>query len=362
MFDATGTGQVLQNESSKEISKIDIKKIILRAALIILVFSLVTAGAGYYQVRKLMQPVSEVQVAPKTVYIPPQSSTGSIAALLKSENLIRSPLLFKLYARFHNLDTRLQAGEYEFSAHQSLPEIVQKIADGKVKTYSFTIPEGFTVEQIAERLAEKGFVDKNKFLYLAKEGDFDYDFIKNLPKSKTKYRLEGFLFPDTYQIPKGFGEKEIINLMLRRFEEVFLDANRERLKALDMDLKDVVIMASIIEREAKLKEEQPIIASVFYNRLERGMPLQSCATVLYALGEQKEVLLNEDLEIESPFNTYKNPGLPPGPIAAPGKAALEAALHPADTDYLYFVAKPDGSHEFTKTLREHNRAKRKYLY
>ncbi len=360
MAEATNASQMIQKEQNQPTKQKHWKKSLLGLGLTVLVLITVLGIVGYYQANKLMAPMSDNLVAPKTVYIPPQSSTTSIANLLSEEDLIRSPLLFKLYARYHNLDTKLQAGEYEFSASQPLPKIVEKITEGQVTTYSFTIPEGYMVDQTAELLAEKGLVDKNKFLYLINQGDFDYDFVRDLPQSR--FRLEGFLFPDTYQIPKGFGEKEIINLMLRRFKEVFVEKNKDQLAALDLDIKDVVTMASIIEREARIKEEQTVIASVFYNRLKKGMPLQSCATVQYALGEQKEVLLYEDLEIDSPFNTYKNSGLPPAPIAAPGKSALEAALNPAATDYLYFVAKPDGSHEFNTTLQAHNRDKRKYIY
>jgi len=337
-----------------------VKKLVLRLFITVITLVILLGGIGYYQLNKLMRPVSSVPAPTKMVFIPPQSSTDEIGALLEKEGLIRDRLLFSLYARLHKLDTRLQAGEYEFSPAKSLPEIVEKIAWGRVKTYSFTIPEGYTVKQIVQLLADKGFVDREKFLYLVKEGDFDYPFVKDLPK--TKYRLEGFLFPDTYQIPKGFGEKEIINLMLRRFSEVFSEDLRQRAKALGMDIRKVVTLASLIEREARQKAEQPFIASVIYNRLQKGMLLRVDATVQYALGEHKVVLLYDDLKVDSPYNTYQNAGLPPGPIASPGKSALEAALYPADTDYLYYVAKPDGSHEFTKTLAEHNRAKRKYLH
>ncbi|WP_366922556.1 endolytic transglycosylase MltG [Metallumcola ferriviriculae] len=337
-----------------------LKKLILGFVAIAVVLLLIFSGAGFYQVNKMMRPMTDGPSPSKVVFIPPQSSSNEIGKLLQKEGLIRHRLLFTVYARLHKLDTRLQAGEYEFSPSKSLPEIVNKITSGQVKTYSFTIPEGYTVDQIAALLSDKGFVDKEKFLYLVKEGDFDYSFIKGLPKNK--HRLEGYLFPDTYQIPKGFGEREIINLMLRRFSEVFSEDWRERAKLMDLDIGDVVTMASLIEREAKQKVEQSTIASVISNRLERGMLLQLDATVQYALGEHKERVLFEDLEVESPYNTYKNVGLPPGPIASPGRSAIEAALYPADTDYFFYVAKPDGGHEFTKTLAEHNRAIRQYRH
>ncbi|GAW94215.1 aminodeoxychorismate lyase [Calderihabitans maritimus] len=304
--------------------------------------------------------MAEAPAAEVAVFIRPGSTAGEIARLLREKEIIRSKVVFELYARIKNLDKNLQAGEYIFSPNQSVPEIVAKLVRGDVKTYSFTIPEGYTVEQIASMLAKMGLVDEEKFLQLAREGDFPYSFLQG--GENANYRLEGFLFPDTYNVPKGLTEEKIIELMLRRFAEVYTPELRRRATYLGFTDREIITLASIIEKEAKLDAERPLVSAVFHNRLERNMRLQSCATVQYLLEEPKEVLTYDDLNIESPYNTYRHEGLPPGPIGSPGRASIEAALYPSDVPYLYFVAKKDGSHIFSTTLTEHNRAKAKYLH
>lgn len=295
------------------------------------------------------------------VNIPSNSTTSDIAEILSENELIRNEKIFTLYTKVFGYDTDLKAGEYLLNQSLSSKEILGKLTAGEVNYHTFTIPEGYTVEQIASTLDEKRLVSKEDFLFQVEKGEFDFPYLEALPEGEN--RLEGFLFPDTYNISRNDDEKQVIQLMLNRFLAVFDKNIEEKGKELGMDPLEIVTLASIIEREAALHEEMEIISAVFHNRLDKGMLLQSCATVQYAIGETKEVLLYEDMRTPSPYNTYlpENPGLPPGPIANPGINAIEAAVNPADVDYLYFVSKGDGSHHFSSTLAEHNAAKEKYL-
>ena len=317
-------------------------------------FLVILALAYYAYTMTLPVSLDEKQ----TVTVPKSASTNQIAQLLAEKKLVRQADVFKIYARVKGVDGQFKAGTYSFSGTVSLAQITAQLLRGRTAEVKFTIPEGLTQEEIADLLAAKGLVDKERFLTAANEGAYPFDY---LPPAGQSQRLEGFLFPDTYQVPKDYGEELIITMLLNRFDQVMTGKWREQATHLGMSIPQVVTLASLIEREAKVAGDRPLVSSVFHNRLDINMRLESCATVQYALGEVKAVLLYKDLEIESPYNTYRHAGLPPGPIAAPGAAALEAALYPADTDYLFFVAKKDGSHFFSKTLAEHNAAKAKYL-
>lgn len=287
------------------------------------------------------------------------SSAAAIAQQLEQEGLIKNAQAFLLYARISGDLNSFKAGQYLLKASSTAQEIMDVLIKGKVVTVSFTIPEGFTLKQIAKTLADKGITTEEEFWRVVKETDFPYEFLKDLPKTET--RLEGFLFPDTYIIPKGWETEKVIDLMLKRFAQVYaeLPPNKSGLS-----MYETVILASIVEAESKLDEERPKIASVFLNRLKIKMPLQADATLQYAFKERKERVLYKDLELDSPYNTYKYGGLPPGPIGSPGKASLEAVCQPAETKYYYFVAWRDGSgrHEFTETLAQHNAKKRELGY
>ncbi|HZW83129.1 MAG TPA: endolytic transglycosylase MltG, partial [Candidatus Deferrimicrobium sp.] len=221
-----------------------------------------------------------------------------------------------------------------------------------------TIPEGFTTKQIVDLLVQEKLIDKEKFMSLVKSKDFGFSFLQGLPQSEA--RLEGFLFPDTYEIAPGTSEEEIISLMLKRFEQELTPEVKAAISQKALTVQNFVTLASLIEREAREPEDRPVISQVFQKRLRIGMPLQSCASIQFILGTAKPVLSLKDLEVKSPYNTYKNTGLPPGPIANPGRAALLAAAFPASTDYLYFVAKSDGYHAFAKSYEEHLRNVKKY--
>lgn len=297
---------------------------------------------------------------PVTVKIPPQSSTSQIASQLERQQLIHSAGYFKLYTKFTGADRSLKPGRYNFKGTESLSEIVGLLQEGSPDIISFTIPEGYTLEQITNLLDSKGIATREELLVALEDPNLKFPYLKELPDGPN--RLEGFLFPDTYRVEAGASAVEIVQMMLDRFTQVYTPEYISRSKELGMTTRETVTLASIIEREAKKKKDRPLVSAVFHNRLDKGMLLQSCATIQYALGETKPVLYNTDLQIESPYNTYLNLGLPPGPIAAPGEASIKAALYPADASYLYFVAKPDGSHVFSNTLKEHNEAKKKYLH
>lgn len=304
---------------------------------------------------------SPVKIIPKQVdiTIPPGLSTISIARKLAAKQVIKSAWLFTFWARWLHVDGILKSGNYQFDCTESLPQVLDKIMKGEVVARTFTIPEGFTLFQIRELLSREGLINADSFQQLVREGEFEFEYIQGLPLNNR--RLEGFLFPDTYQITPDMKEKEIIEMMLGRFQNIFAPVFQERATQLGLSPNQVVILASIVEREAKKEEERPLIAAVFLNRLAQNIRLESCATIQYALPVVKPVLNLEDLKIDSPYNTYLHKGLPPGPIASPGLASIKAVLYPAQVPYLYFLAKNDGTHVFSLTFAEHKIAKDRYL-
>lgn len=321
---------------------------------IFLVLVLLASGAS-----NLLTPVMmEGPSSPVRVIIPSGSTGGQIAKILADQDLIKSEFIFGLLIRWQGVAGELKAGEYRFTPTMSPREIIKELLRGNIvdNYVRVTIPEGYTLLQMAALLAQKGF-DEEKFLSLVQSGDFAYEFIPDLP-GEADYRLEGYLFPDTYHFSPGEGEEAVINRMLQRFEEKTVPKIKERAGELGMSLHELITLASIIEREALLAEEKPVISGVFHKRLQRGMKLQSCATVQYVLGEPKVHLSTADTQIPSPYNTYLHTGLPPGPIGAPGEDSLLAAANPEENSYLYFCARDDGSHTFSITLAEHNQAKR----
>ncbi|NLW08230.1 MAG: endolytic transglycosylase MltG [Firmicutes bacterium] len=285
--------------------------------------------------------------------VPRGSSVKEVGRLLEREGLIRNSNSFVWYVYLTGKVRAIKAGRYQLTAGMPFAKIFSELQQGRPVYHRVTIPEGLTQKEITELLAKRGLIDKERFETLLSDRDFLFTYLEEFkPRS-----AEGFLFPDTYDFADEASEEEILGVFFRRFLQVWNEIAPTRTGG-NLSPLQVVILASIIEREAKKEEERPIIAAVFLNRLRLGYPLQSCATVMYALGERKARLLYEDLKVESPYNTYLYRGLPPGPISSPGRASLAAALRPADTDYLYFVARPDGSHSFSRTYREHLRAQR----
>ena len=278
------------------------------------------------------------------ITIPQGMSTKSIGELLASGDIISDALVFRLKSRLEGYDGKFKAGEYSLSSGMTMDEIMDLLLEGHRNTQRFTIPEGYDLKRTADKLEEQGLIDREAFFKEIREGDFDYWFIDGLKEGSS--RLEGFLYPDTYEIYINAGEHDIIDKMLSQFSKVFNEDRINRMNELGMNLNEIITLASIIEREAVISEDRPVIAGVFLKRLDMGMPLQSCATVQYILGEQKPVLSTADTKIQSPYNTYVNKGLPPTPICSPGIESIDAALWPETTDYLFFLAKGDGSHVF----------------
>lgn len=345
-------------EKNKKRRKKPIVLYILIISLIII--ALVAIGFKKY-VYKQLEPVAIENIKEIQIKIPKGTSTSNIAKILKENNLIRNDLVFRFFAKYEKMDGKFKAGEYVLNNGMTLEEITKKlVAGGVAKDFvTFTIPEGFELEQIAERLSEKGIANKDSFLELtSKASNFssEFDFLKDVPEELS---LEGYLYPDTYEVFTDVSEKDIIRKMLSRFNSLYTDEIKKKAQDLDLNINQVITLASIIEREGKADSEREIISGVFHNRLKTGMMLQSCATVQYILGERKPVLSNEDTSIDSPYNTYVNQGLPPGPIASPGIRSIEAAVNPADVDYKYFVFNEDetGTHTFSVTYEEHLRAK-----
>ncbi len=287
-------------------------------------------------------------------------SAATIGQHLENVSLIRSALLFRALTAYYGASTSLEAGQYELSPSMTITQIISRLHRGLVRQVTVPIPEGWRAEQIADALAEAGAFSREDFMKAYREGTFDYEFLNERPRGAT---LEGYLFPATYELGPDASPEGVIRRMLQAFDEWVTPAMRQQATARGLTLHQVITLASIVEREAVLPEEQAIIASVFLNRRERGMPIAADPTVQYALAEDpqnvarygywKKELTLEDLAVDSPYNTYRNPGLPPGPISNPGLAAIEAALNPEATEYLYFVARGDGSHVFSKTFEKH---------
>ncbi len=289
-------------------------------------------------------------------------TANQLAVTMQEQGIIKNHFVFSLYAKINNRDVKIKSGKYYLSPSMTPEKILDKLVKGERinDDIKVTIPEGSTLNTIAAILSKKGLISKEDFFNSLEIERFKekYFFLKGFPPDAS---FEGFLFPDTYFLPQGKNAEFYINVLLKRFEDVYYNKVDRILKEnkLEHTPYQIVTLASIIEAEAKLESERPIIAGVFYNRLKKGMPLQSCATIEFVLDEHKEVLSLDDLEIDSPYNTYKNSGLPPGPIGAPGLSSMLAAANPAKVDYLYFVAKGDGAHVFTKTYSEHLNAQNK---
>ncbi len=281
-------------------------------------------------------------------------SFGQVATRLQKHHLISSQLWFRMLGKLTGADRKIQPGEYELHAGLKPTEILDRLEEGKVFYHSVTIPEGYTVRQIATVLSGKELIDYERFIQLTQ----DPNFIKTLDLDVP--RLEGYLFPDTYFFPRAIPEEEIIQTFVHRLWKAFPPELIDRAKEVKMSVQEVLTLASVVEKETGLSQERSMVAGVFHNRLNQNIPLQSDPTVIYAIEDFDGNIRKRDLSIDSPYNTYRVRGLPPGPIANPGEAAIRAVLYPTPSDYVYFVSRNDGSHQFSVTLAEHNRAVEKY--
>lgn len=333
---------------------------------VLIYFIIVILLAITIKVTDLMGPNKGLQDE-QQIIIKSGSTARQIAEELYKQDIIKSRTLFKLVLNLKGLENSLKAGVYNIKPEYNLLDIIDLLATGRVATFRVTIPEGFTVKEIASRLAVLTAYSEEEFLRYARVNPGkDY-----LPEDKNIiYPLEGFLYPDTYIIPTEYKPGQILEVMLSVFESRWLERIRTAVDSTgeietDLDVKkeivskytlhEIITIASLIEKEAKLDKEKPLVAAVIYNRLRENMYLQVDACIQYILGERKERILYSDLRIDSPYNTYLYPGLPPGPIANPGAESIKAALNPADVDYLFYFALQDGSHVFTRTYSDHLR-------
>lgn len=321
-------------------------KMIIAAAILIIIIAVV---AGLIVLGNMGKPLDKDSTENVSITIESGSGTASIAQTLTDNGIIDNPSQFRFWSRIKGFDSQYKAGSYMLSPSMSFSEIADVLVGGKVEQVKFTIPEGYTIYQVADTLSEAGLVDRDKFVDLLENGDFtdEFEFLKGAQDNSN--RLEGYLFPNTYFMDKGASEEDYIRVMLNQFQTQFTEEHYKKAEEMGLTLNEVVTIASIIQRECDAEKEGDKVASVIYNRLELGMPLQMCSTVQYLLGEPKPILSIADTQIQSPYNTYLNTGLPPGPICSPGMAAIDAALNPADTDYLYFVLseKLDGTANFS---------------
>src|SRR3990170_8979815 len=293
-------------------------------------------------------PPSDESVA-KTVSIERGMSFRVIAENLEKAGVVRDADSFSFAARILGAYKKVKAGEYEFTTNMTPMEVLEYLVKGRVKRYLVTVPEGYNIIEIASALEEAGLVRRQVFIARA----LDPGLVKSLGLSGPT--MEGYLFPDTYAFNKGMSADEMIARMVERFRKVFSEFEFEQEKS-GMSMRKVVTLASIIEKETGAPSERDIISAVFHNRLKKGIRLQSDPTVIYGIPFFDGNIKKQHLAMKSPYNTYVNFGLPPGPIANPGKDSISAALRPAKADYLYFVSRNDGSHQFSKSLKEHNKA------
>lgn len=302
----------------------------------------------------LAQPVNLANDENILIAIKKGASAREIVDTLYIHNLIKSRLLFRAYIHLTDADQKLQAGYYYFTQSMDMFEILDQLKKGGNAVYKVSIPEGLSVQEVIARLAAKSDNEVEEFEEILTGSGLDYDF---LPEDNPEliYRLEGFLYPNTYTIPVGYSARETIEVVLNSFEDNVVEKIEKTEKNDKYSLYEILTVASLIEEEARFDEEKPIIASVIYNRLDQKMLLQIDATVQYALEVKKQKLFYSDLDIKSPFNTYLKKGLPPGPICNPGDKAIEAALNPEKTDYLFYFALENGEHIFTETYQEHIR-------
>ena len=277
-------------------------------------------------------------------------STAEIAERLAEKGVIDSSLRFRLLARFYGYDDRFRPGAYTFAANMEDEEVFQKLLTGEKKTIRFTVPEGFGVKEIAERLYNLDLADKDDFLKAA--ADYaPYDYMRK--RKNVFFAAEGFLFPDTYNVESDIDIDEILDLMAKNFDDRVTPTMRVQAEKMGLSVYDLITLASLVEREVRYPEDRAIVAQVLLKRLKLNMPLQTDATLQYLMDTPKEDVSVEDTQIDSPYNTYQHTGLPPGPIANPGMASILAVLHPAETDYLYFVADRQGHNHYAYTYEEH---------
>jgi UPF0755 protein len=303
---------------------------------------------------RVLAPTDILKTGPQRVDVPSNHSVLGIALALHDAKLIRSPLGFTALAILRGSARQLKAGEYQVPKNWSTPAILRLIESGRVVRHAVLLPEGGTVLELARALEAEGLATADDLIRLSR----DPALLRTLRIEAAS--LEGYLFPDTYYLVRGETAETILGRMVERLGDKVTPDMLARARARGLGRHELLTLASIIEREAVVREEMPLISAVFWNRLRRDMPLQADPTVQFAVGKERRALTRDDLSVDAPYNTYRRPGLPPGPIASPGLAAIEAALAPARVDYLYFVSMDDRRHHFSSTIRQHNAAVARY--
>jgi len=291
----------------------------------------------------------------RDVTFPPGSGIRKLSAELKAGGIIRSSWHFILMTRLRGAAHSLKAGDYRFNDSMTPSVILRKLVQGDVDYSKFSVPEGYSIHQVAELLEQKGLFKRAEFLEKCR----DRNLLASLGIGGAS--VEGYLYPATYNLSRSGSEEQLIRQMVAKFEKKYAELTAGEQGAAGLSRHELVTLASLVEKEAVSSEEKPLISSVLHNRLRIGMPLQSDPTAVYGVRAFGGKVTRADIDRPSPYNTYQIKGLPPGPIGNPGSEALEAALHPASTQYLYFVARQDGTHQFSRTLDDHNRAVNKYL-
>jgi len=327
-----------------------------RLVLVLVLLAAVLAGAAYGALQWALARLEPADPAAEAVEIeiPAGATTTDVAAILAEHGVIQDPTVFRFYVRYRELDGQIVSGRYELSAAMSADEILTKLVNGDVIVRRFTIPEGLTVDMMADLLAAQGVVDRQAFLDAVAAAAAENPYLPD--DVQLEQPMEGYLFPATYQYHAGITAEEVVAMLTERFEAVWTPELLARAEEMGLSVHEVITLASIVETEARVAAEQPDIAGVYLNRLAVGMPLQADPTVYYALGlPRSETLLYDHLDVDSPYNTYRYPGLPPGPIAAPGEGAIRAVIYPSTHEFYYFNAKYDGSgeHYFAATYEEH---------
>lgn len=348
-----------------------VRKIVFTISIVFLCLASIIIGGGYFYIKSALQPVESKSAKDVQIEIPIGSSVSGIATILEDNGIIKDARVFKYYVKFKN-ESGFMAGEYALNPTMTIPKIIESLKLGKVEqemVFQITIPEGKKLDEIAGIIAEKSGLLKEDVLTKLNDRAYIESLMAKYPHLLTsqiladtiKSPLEGYLFPATYPFyKKDVTIEEVITVMLEKTDEVLSDYI-EDMASLELTPHTLLTMASLIEEEATEQIERDQIASVFYNRLESGMPLQTDPTVLYAQGIHKDRVLYKDTEIDDPYNTYKYKGLTPGPIANAGVTSIEAALYPAETEYYYFLATASGEVLFSKTLDEHNAKKAEHI-
>ncbi len=330
------------------------KKILIISLIIVFVIAVYT---GYDFYKKSTTPYKGFEGGIK-IEIPGGSTITDIAVMLKKKKIIPDYLYFRIYYKLFHSGTFFKTGEYSFSKPLTVKQVILKLIKGDVVLYKITIKEGMTIDETAQHLSSSHNIDHRKLL----ESAGDPASISDLDNKAED--LEGYLFPETYMISKGTTAKELVKTMVSNFKKNFSESYRIRAGELDLSIREILTLASLIEKETATREERFLISSVFHNRLRIGMPMGCDPTIIYALKKEGKWDGNirwKDLKMDSPYNTRIHRGLPPGPICSPGIHSIEAALFPENTKYLYFVAKNSSTHYFSKNLKEHNWAVRKYI-